>query len=175
MKINKLIPFLFLCVTSFALTSCGDEEDIIFDYSPITLKVNVHNSNGENLLEKSTPGNILDDKNTFSFNGETSDIYVGWPNEEKDVSSETRFYMPMWYGAFIAPSFYKYSYYDKGENAIYIGEFDGAASGTLNMELNLGEHKYEISVKSKVNGKDVKREYTINGKKNKSDVFNIIL
>lgn len=176
MKLNKLFYSLFTCLLSLAFTSCGNDEepDLIIDYSPITIQVNVRNSNGENLLEPSTQGNILEGNNTFTYDGKTSNIHVGWPKNRERSSNMTRYYMPMWYGAFIAPAFSPYSENQK-ENAIYIGEFEGGESGTINMELNLGENKYEISVKSKVKGTSVKRDYSINGKKNNGSVFDITL
>ena len=175
MKLTAIIKSLSLPLLLLCLASCDDDNnsDLIIDYTPVNLYIEVYNANGENLLDPATPGNILDEDNYIycdnkRFVIEERDPY-GPEYYDPDYFMTTRAILPMWYGAIITKA------YKTDEPIISIGEFDGGWNGTANVLLVLGSHSYELSFNSKINGLDVKRKFYLDGKKQDSNIFKIII
>lgn len=173
---RKLINFSLIAAMIFGLcglSACDDDSDLIVDYSPIVLQVWVKDAQGNNLLDPDNPDNILDEEMWIDYKNEVSVVGMGQP----DPSGLTRAYLPQWYGAYIAPA--EYLYWDQEyfsiDNRIFIGEFDGGNNGEFNVVLTIGDKSYNLSWTNKVNKLNTKRQFYIDGKKNKDSVFNITL
>ena len=172
--------FIFFLIVGLALglNSCKHDDDIIaIDYTPIEYEVLVVNSVGDNLLEESTPGNILEKEMYIELAGERYDVNYGRPDEpEFPYPPLTRVYMPMWYGAFIAPYWYPYPELPERDNRLYVGEFPGDARSEITFILYLDGHSYEISyVNKKINGLDIDRHFYLDGKEIEGPNVTIVL
>lgn len=174
---KERIIFGLIAGICISLISCKHDEDLIIDYYPVEYEILVVNSEGDNLLEESTPGNILDTEMYIELAGERYDVNYGRPAEEGfPYPALTRFYMPMWYGAFIAPYWYPYPDVPERENRLYVGEFPGDASGEIMFKLYLDGKSFKISYKNKkISGLDVDRHYYLDGKEIKSSSITLIL
>ena len=177
---NKGILLLSCLGILGSFVSCNQdkEEDIlIIDYYPVAYEILVVNSDGENLLDESTPGNILNTEMYIELSGERFDVHYG--RSEDDIfpyPTTTRAYMPMWYGAFIFPYWYPYPDLPERDNRLYVGEFPGDAHGEVKFKLSLDGHSYEISyVNKKISGLDVERHYYLDGKEISSSSFTLTL
>lgn len=172
---------LFLLTTGMcaSMISCKNDNDdpLIIDYYPVVYEILIVNSTGDNLLEESTPGNILDTEMYMEIDGEKYDVNYGRPEEPTlPFPNLTRAYMPMWYGAFISPYWYPYPQYQERGNRLYIGEFPGDASGEIMFKLYLDGHSYEISyINKKISGLDIDRHYYLDGKEIESSSFTLTL
>lgn len=175
MKRKFLNPALIVAVLSLlcGFSSCKDDSDVIIDYYPIVLQVWVQDAEGNNLLDPDYPENILDENISIVYKNEISEVVMGRP----DDFGPTRAYLPHWYGAYISPAEYLYGdkEYFSSDNRIFIGEFDGGKNGEFNVVLTIGEKSYNLSWTNKVNHLDIKRQFFIDGKKNKDSVFHITL
>lgn len=182
MKVTgRLILTLFaIFMLSSCLYSCKEsEEDMIWDYSPVDFEILVENSKGENLLDENVADNILNTKMYIIFQDERYEVYKGWPEGSIFPYRSTRVYMPIWYGAFIAPYFFDYSHWEdvpERGNRLYVGEFFGDSNGETSFQLHLDGHEYKVAYTNKIvkPGK-VDRHFFLNDKEIPSSSFEIIL
>ena len=175
---KKFSLILLTAGITVILNSCKHDDDIIaIDYTPIEYEILVVNSVGDNLLEESTPGNILNTEMYIVLAGERYDVNYGRPDEpEFPYPPLTRAYMPMWYGAFIAPYWYPYPELPERDNRLYVGEFPGDARSEVTFELYLDGHSYEISyINKKINGLDIDRHFYLDGKEIEGPNITIVL
>ena len=171
MKEKLLFGFVGLFLASISLTSCSHEddpdEDRFFDFAGIYFEVNVINKAGENLLEPSTPGNILDKDIYIIFNGLKYEVTMGKPNEGYFPYPYTRENVPIWYGAFIAPSFYYYPMVNDSTNKLWIGNFNGRSHGET-VDLFIENEKYVLSFTNVIHDDyyppDIDRHFYLNGR-----------
>ena len=163
------------CSALLMLSSCdytrgdepNDDGEWIYDLTPITFEVEILNQDGENLLEESTPGNILGSEMFLIYNGERYEIINGYIDTPYfPYPNGTRFYMPSWYGGFIAPYWYPSKDLPERENSLHIGEFEGGTDG-VSFDLSLNGHSYIVSYTNKVSfhkGQiDAERHYYLDG------------
>lgn len=141
-------------------TSCSsdDDDDIIWDYYPITLNVEVVDESGNNLLDPSCTENILSRPITLTHDGETTPIEM---YEQKEATPNSRAYLARWYGAYI------------------IGEWD-AFSKDDSVKLNIDGKEYELSFtnsyKAQKHGAyDFDRKYYIDDQANENRNYKIVL
>lgn len=175
---KKFSLFLLAITISCGMISCkGEHEDLIIDYYPVEFEILVVNTDGENLLDESTPMNILDSEMYVELAGEKYEVQYGRPEDPFfPHPALTRAYMPSWYGAFIAPYWYHYPDLPERGNRLYIGEFPGDIKGEVKFELNLDGHSYNISyINKKFSGLNVEREFYLDGKKIPSSSFTLTL
>ena len=171
---RKIFPYAIL----FLLVSCSNDDDfLILDYSPVEYEILVVNAAGDNLLDDSTPGNILGSEMYIELAGERYEVNYGRPDEPTfPYPSLTRAYIPVWYGAFISPYSYPYPHLPERGKRLYIGEFPGDATAEIKFKLYLDGHSYEISYHNKeINGLDVDRHYYLDGKEIPSSSFTLTL
>ncbi|MCH5241975.1 MAG: hypothetical protein J1F67_06080 [Muribaculaceae bacterium] len=177
MKRLQFWEFIGSILIALTFTSCNDNDDVIWDYSPVIFEVLVENSQDENLLDENTAGNILGTEMYVIFENEKFDVTYGWPDDPYfPYPYSSRAYMPSWWGAFIAPYFYDYSDLHTRGNRLYIGEFFGDSYGETKFELYLDGHRYEISYTNKIPkpGK-VDRHFFLDGKEIPSSNITLIL
>ena len=141
-------------------TSCSsdDDDDIIWDFYPITLNVEVVDESGNNLLDPSCAENILSRPITLTHDGETTPIEM---YEQKEATPNSRAYLARWYGAYI------------------IGEWD-AFSKDDSVKLNIDGKEYELSLtnsyKAQKHGAyDFDRKYYIDDQANENRNYKIVL
>lgn len=141
-------------------TSCSsdDDDDIIWDFYPITLNVEVVDESGNNLLDPSCAENILSWPITLTHDGETTPIEM---YEQKEATPNSRAYLARWYGAYI------------------IGEWD-AFSKDDSVKLNIDGKEYELSFtnsyKAQKHGAyDFDRKYYIDDQANENRNYKIVL
>lgn len=147
-------PKLFL-LSLFVLLLSSCDNDVLTDYAPYILQIKLLNSEGENLLDKSVVGNIVDSNIEMSF-GKT--IY---PMETPDYlgnSVKSRYYMPTFRGLQRKPDF------EEGYILTW-GEFDCAKSKNYEFTLNIpGYYPFDFQLEIKTKGSKVKTRLTMNGK-----------
>lgn len=141
-------------------TSCSsdDDDDIIWDFYPITLNVEVVDESGNNLIDPSCAENILSRPITLTHDGETTPIEM---YEQKEATPNSRAYLARWYGAYI------------------IGEWD-AFSKDDSVKLNIDGKEYELSFtnsyKAQKHGAyDFDRKYYIDDQANENRNYKIVL
>ena len=156
---KKILIFGALLLMLVGFGSC-DDEMVIYDYTPICLKVTVQDKNGNNLLDSLNTNNILGKQMTITINGKTNEISLKTP---QDLIPPSRAILPIWYGAFVM-SGENYWWNSSIEPSICIGEFDGALNGKEEVELNIDGEKHVISFKNQVNKSNVKRSFYLDGK-----------
>lgn len=103
-----------LLLTSF---SCSENEDMIYDFAPIELKVYVSTVDGSNLLDNKIEGNLLNNSIKIIHNGTAYDLDIESTEKEKPA---TKAYLPIFHGLKLQTDI-------NGNPYLYIGEFDGAA------------------------------------------------
>lgn len=171
---KTLYTLLLFLGAMLANTSCSsdDDDDIIWDFYPITLNVEVVDESGNNLLDPSCTENILSRPITLSHDGETTPIEM---YEQKEATPNSRAYLARWYGAYIigAPD------QSDGRYHIFIGEWD-AFSKDDSVKLNIDGKEYELSFtnsyKAQKHGAyDFDREYYIDGQANENHNYKIVL
>ena len=141
-------------------TSCSsdDDDDIIWDFYPITLNVEVVDESGNNLLDPSCAENILSRPITLTHDGETTPIEM---YEQKEATPNSRAYLARWYGAYI------------------IGEWD-AFSKDDSVKLNIDGKEYELSFTNSYKAQkheayDFDRKYYIDDQANENRNYKIVL
>ncbi|MFI3285746.1 MAG: hypothetical protein R3Y08_03750 [Rikenellaceae bacterium] len=103
-------------------------DDIIWDYTPMTLDISVVNDKGEDLLDKSVDGNILDNEITITYDGNTYGLGKG---AEPIVTRECL-------AVFDGLTHYDSPY---GNNYLSFGEFAAYYSYDMDLTLDLGTGK----------------------------------
>lgn len=142
---KKILFPILLLATLFITTSCGNDDDYelkIWDFAPTTVSVYVQNANGQDLLDSQTPGNILDDAITLTYNGQTTGLnsnpfYEQWNDGEAQVAS--RFYPATWRGVFISQD-------KNGHNFLCIGEWQTEQNFNDDFLLAIGNHNYAMNL-----------------------------
>ena len=177
--VKKGIFFFLLSGLFTCFSSCKNDDDefLIIDYYPVIYEIQVLNASGENLLDESTEGNILDKEIYIEAYGEKFDVSYGRPEESiLPEAFRTRAYMPMWYGVFVSSYWYQYPELPDRDNRLYVGEFPGDASKEVKFKLYLDGHSYDVSyVNKKIKGMEVDRHYYLNGKEINSSTFTLTL
>lgn len=126
-KLGRIVLSGLLMLALTLTTSCEeDEDDLIVDFYPLTLVINVEDSDGHNLLCKD--GSLHNGDFTMEYEG--INYPVNW--DGKPVS--TRYYMPHLYGL----------YYHSGkgylEECLIFEELDGSLS-KLDLKLRMPDGK----------------------------------
>ena len=179
-KFKNLIMASAVILAGF--TSCNsdtDDDDDFWDvdYYPVIFEIEVLNDEGENVLDASTPGNILDKEMYVLLADEKYDVHYGRPSEPYfPYPHLTRVYMPSWWGAFISPYWYIHPDLPERGNNIYIGEFPGDYNGEVTFQLVLDNSTYSFTYKNKVVGHlQVERHFYLDGEEMPSSSFTIVL
>ena len=166
-----LLLFLGAMLVNISCSS-DDDDDIIWDYYPITLNVEVVDESGNNLLDPSCTENILSRPITLTHDGETTPIEM---YEQKEATPNSRAYLAWWYGAYIigAPD------QSDGHYHIFIGEWDAFAKDD-SVKLNINGKEYELSFtnsyKAQKHGAyDFDRKYYIDDQANENRNYKIVL
>ena len=157
-----------------SLSSCDNDDpkswpDI--DYSPITFDISCVNSQGLDLLDSETEGNIVDDDIKILYNGEWYQL-----SECQRPELESRSYFALWHSPYIetvkAPD-------GAMTNTIRIGEIDGGENATTDITLSIGDRSFSLRVTNKVKPGTLKvtRHYYLDGKEtdNNRGFYRIIL
>ena len=159
---QKVLTFL---VPIFLLCSCGDDDDIIWDMAPVNVMVNIQDTNGNNLLSPSVPGNLQGKKIVADYQGQEYEL--NW-----DASDRTRYYMPIFSGLKLQSGYtLSGDYFVPDQNKIYLsfGEFDGEDNQDISISLYIEGYSntWNISVSHRIKWKGntplVTNTATLNG------------
>lgn len=74
---NKLASFLLAALCATLLGACdwwGNDQSMIYDYSPIVLEVQLLDKDGKNVLDPGLKGNALKETVTITRNGVDYDV-----------------------------------------------------------------------------------------------------
>lgn len=179
--IKNIFFVLSILIPSVIFSSCKDdnESDMIWDYYPVVFEIRVENNKKENLLDENVVGNILDTEMYMIFQGERYEVNKGWPEGSFFPFPSTKVYMPVWYGAFIAPYFFDNSQFEEVPergNRLYIGEFFGDSTGETSLELYLNGKSFWVSYINKiVKPGQVDRHFYLNDQEIPSSTFTLTL
>lgn len=132
----------------------GDKQDnevpdlVVRDYGPVNLVVELQDKKGHNLLDASTPGNLLGENIVLSYN-----------NKKYTMIEDTqgRYYLPSWHGLLLSRN-------ANGKACLRIGEFGGELS-RAQCVLMVGKRSYSFlfSTEFDKTGKIVSRKFYIDG------------
>lgn len=158
------------------LMSCVSEE-MTYIFTPVEFEIEIINDAEQNLLEASTPGNLLETEMYVKLEGVKYEVQYGkpqtslgpFPGFEPDETNAR------WYFPFIAPDFNTSSdQTDKG-NRLNIGQFPGNYSGTVTFELIIGDESINITYQNNIlSGLGVDRHFYVNGKEISSSSFTLV-
>ncbi len=121
-KINFVTQLLSLFAATFFVGCSSIVESMEWDISPVVVRIYIQNDNGDNLLDDSYEGNILEYIVKMTYEGEEYNL------GEEVVAS--RAYLPTFEGLQLIDS-------DSGPY-ITFGQFEGADSYSMDMSLYLG-------------------------------------
>lgn len=126
--LRRILPALIIAALGLAFTSCSNDDDpIIWDFSPVCIRLNIVDAEGNDLLAADTPGNILDSGLTATFDGKEYplvSIYDEAPGAEAQTA-KSRYLPARFHGLFIQdPEYYNPSDSDK-HKLLCFGEFNG--------------------------------------------------
>ena len=179
---------LCLLLASSLMVSCVDSikeilgpDEIIADWSPVELLFEVHDADGNDLLDPALAGRLISET-TITFQGKT--YGVGSTCLETghiwDAKPETRYYLPSMKGLQLIKKSFLYPKVDEDGYALYFGEIDGAedmdedpliqwpdAKKTI-IHYHCSDHK--VSKK----GITVNRWFSLDGKKTDKPHFEFI-
>ncbi|MDE7414173.1 MAG: hypothetical protein K2N05_10380 [Muribaculaceae bacterium] len=180
-KSSKLKSFLLmifaLLVSSPLLCSCGDDDDIIWDMAPVNVMVNIQDTNGNNLLSPSVPGNLQGKKIVAEYKGQEYEL--NW-----DASDETRYYMPFFSGLTLQSGYTQSGDQleaDPNKNYLSFGEFDGGENQDITISLHIEGYSntWNISVSHHIiwkgNNPHVTNTASLNGENTPYDKITITL
>lgn len=94
-----------------AFSGCNNNGDIIYDYAPVSALIEVHNDEGQDLLDPHAEGNLKDQGMTVTYKGQTLPI-------DTVALPMTRYFMPTDY----VPYLDEY----QGRWRLHIGDWDAA-------------------------------------------------
>lgn len=179
--IKKLILGTFSAfLMTVGLSSCHDVDepgDYEVDYVPLEFCFTVENAAGENLLDPTTPGNILDTEMRLLYHGRDFKVLYGYPSAAPTYP-RTRSLPVFWYGAYIAPHSISLIGLDiTGPNHLYVGQFY-IVTGNNSFELLLNGKQYEVSYSIAIDPKDplnVTKHYYLDGVEMPSEDIKIIM
>lgn len=162
--------FALLFAVSFLTSSCkGEDPDIIFDFYPLNIEVEVMDKEGRDLLDANTPGNLLSQDVTATFLGKTFKMGERIDRPTPDVF---RAYMPTFHGLLIGTN-------KNGRKVLYFGELAGDTTFeseklvlnwgngwpedviTINQEAHRRKNDIKVTRSFYLNGKEVSRPIKI--------------
>lgn len=163
--LSRLLTALIVLLT---VSSC--KNDIIYDYAPYILNINVTDNAGNNLLDPDVDGNITDETIEMEYDGKIytmADTGDKYPGECIPVS---RYYMPVFYGLTLTS--YRAPWH------LSFGEFDRAVNAEYEMTLRIParniEKHFKVTISSKKN--DRVADMWVDGVKHKpADEYTIVL
>lgn len=173
-RLHLYFVTIFSALTiSYALSSCDNDDpkswpDIC--YSPITFDISCVNSQGLDLLDAETEGNIVDDDIKILYDGEW------YPLRECPWPELTGRSFALWHSPYIttvkAPD-------GAMTNTIRIGEIDGGENVTTDITLSIGDRSFNLRVTNSVKPGTIKikRHFYLDDKKtdNNWGFYRIIL
>ncbi|MGM9748986.1 MAG: hypothetical protein ACI3ZN_09295 [Candidatus Cryptobacteroides sp.] len=162
-----------------------DDDELIIDWYPVNIRIQVVDADGKSLLDPENPANILKGV-TATFLGETYPVdtskYNEWKNKKDAVVTKgwnvgTKAYLATFYGVLLLnEQMFAYGNSQAGnEFYLNIGEIDGAedmdedivinwSDGTSDtIHYHCSDHNYKKAT--------CKRIFALNGKEVSSDIF----
>ncbi len=180
---KKFFIILGLAAILIPLSSCEDitkgtndnNDDIIYDFSPIELSISVADEEGNLLLSPEYENNIIGSPICFM---EGRKAYaVNWENAQ----IESRYYMPHFYGALYKPvQKWNGHYWEASdEMRIFLGEFGGNETFDRTFTVEISRHKFELRVTNRLTWENKKpeidRHYYLDGNELENPFYKLIV
>jgi hypothetical protein len=145
----RYLAIFFAISLSVFLSSCEEEMEV-WDFASIEFTVCVQNADGDNLLDKDVPDNILDEDIYLEYNGK---------NMEMEVWNGSRYNPAYWYGLILQ---------EDGVNmpCLHIGQFD-VLSRHDECVLHIGGRSYKMAFDAEIKKHDVAITFHFDGKSHK--------
>lgn len=124
-KSLRLLTALMVAIVGLAFTSCGDDDDDIkiWDFSPVSIRLDIVDTEGNDLLDADTPGNILESELTATFDGKEYTLATDDDPDAGPLSVKSREILSQFYGLYIQTPDH---YFTEGKhNLLCFGEFKG--------------------------------------------------
>lgn len=166
MKKNGYI--FMLAVVSLLLSACDSE--VIYDIAPTVLKIVLVDEDGNNLLDRSVPGNWAGEAMNIEYKGK--EYSAVWTAEE--LYPRSRMYVPMFSGLV-------WSKITEPNDAgcLWFGEFSGEKDFDMSLKFSIEKlnSDYEFGFYQKTIGENGNRTNCIiyNGKKEKGTTLTLIV
>lgn len=177
---NKLLFLLTCTVLSLGFVSCKNDDEpepfIVYCYNAINARVWVWDKDGNNLLSKDNPDNILDEDMYMVIGDVTIKIPIGSPPKEElrgggEIPSshpQSRCSYYIWFGAFVQTL--------ATEPHLYVGEWPGAYNWDEEFSLILGGETHKMRIINVMKDHDiVKREIYLDNQLQENNELSLIL
>ncbi|MDE6300206.1 MAG: hypothetical protein K2M19_00635 [Muribaculaceae bacterium] len=173
---KKFISLVASIVALVMGISCSSD-DILVDYDPIEIKINLVDKDGNNLLSEKTEGNWLGQPFSVEYKNET---YTADWSVLKNTIHESREYLHHFYGFAAMP---QEEWTDhgwikkKGEFYLSFGEFDRGTDQNIKIKFMIPgrEGADEIELTNEVKNSKSKTTISLNGKEFKGEDVTIVL
>lgn len=162
------------------VTSCGEDEILLRDVSPVIFDIEITDEQGNDLLDPDFEGNIRDKNIVMVYDGETYTPTTLEP-ENTFQEPESRYYFPHFFGL----QYENYTSSTGGSKIWFLsfGEFEGAFTNTYEctlriQDLNLDyDLKCVIKTEGKTTDKNYKRTetYYLNGEKQSNQLYRLVI
>lgn len=113
-QLSKIVLPIVMLIATYSITSCTNNDDVIWDITPVEIYIEVVNSEGYNLIDPKSEYTIINKGITATFMNQNYKLY-----NIEDFYKKTRAYMPIPYGLVFKQDDYSKQY------LIYFGQFDG--------------------------------------------------
>ena len=201
----KILTLLLALLTLGTFTSCimttallidewaeSEGGDYIIDWAPVDLSIQLHDAQGNDLLDPENPNNLIDGT-TLTFRGKTYEASREWyekgmfhdwqytepikgEEQEQEVVS-TRAYLACLYGLYLLRNGVPYQ--EKPGFRLYFGEIDGGTNMSEELILSWPDGSrnviyYHCSDHHEGKHASCNRWFKLDGKKQTSSEFDII-
>ncbi|MBR5908061.1 MAG: hypothetical protein IKZ50_06700 [Bacteroidales bacterium] len=160
----KTLRLILVACLGLILGSCS-KDPMIIDWHAIEFMFCATDQNGNDLLDKDYPNNLLD-KITFTYNGKS------YKYSENSTTGQTKAYLPHFRGLVrMKGSYIKKWYYISDEVPdiyhLYFGELDGAVDRNDVFEIDWGNGTKDVVqfTRKHKGGTKVDDKWTVNGTK----------
>lgn len=164
--LSQLLTALMVMLT---VSACKNE-DIIYDYAPYVLNINITDKEGNNLLDPDVDGNITDETIEMEYDGQTYTMVNTDDKYHGESIPVSRYYLPHFYG--LSLNSYRAPWH------LSFGEFDRAVSAEYEMTLRIPARNIEKHFKVTISRKKDDRvaDMWVDGVKHKpADEYTIVL
>lgn len=149
---KRLLYLISLASTLLFLASCsdsGDSDDIIWDISPVSVYMDIRDSQDNSLLNPMNEGNVVGQPLTVEYNGNVYDVM--W---ETVYPKMTRYYYAEFMGVWhhmtgVSGGGYGVDNTSDSKWILEIGELPGDETYDVTLPVTFNGHTYELRVVNK--------------------------
>jgi hypothetical protein len=151
---TKLLKTLLLLVAVGFMTGCSSDEegkngpnDVIWDISPVNFKIAITDSEGNDLLDPSSPNNLINDI-IVQYKEDTYSVILPGQKDNERISGNgvTRAYAAMFNGLFLRQKLEYEKNYGTSNYLLVFGEFDGTENVDKRMITLTIQDNYQVNL-----------------------------